>query len=419
MDAVDATPILVIRLDSENRSVVFCTSDQRKIESGTGRTRLFRRQTQERLHRDLVAFASAFAAIGGDWTPARKSALLGLIRSGEQLLVDTFPGQLGEVEKLRAFFRAFSSKAQREGSGHFEDTSPLVEVDTGTGAFFPAEILPLFASQELVEAAERGAWLEGQAPLEVARAFLGFSALIKRYSVFGPKYENPQRAEARRLRVKFFQHGGLVGARHEFLRLRQLGATVDGPWPSRGSVVKGSAFEAARQIAAENEGFDGHPQAEPVRVLHFACHQRSNSLDSLKHALLLRGEEYWFRIPSVVEVSLQQVELALKGMASSREGGRTGPLVFINACESCRALPEDSHSWPELFLEYNFRGFIGLPIMINDRVAARFSAEFYERLLQGKSVGCALSHARQELLRVDRNALGLLYFSYADPALGL
>jgi hypothetical protein len=104
-------------------------------------------------------------------------------------------------------------------------------------------------------------------------------------------------------------------------------------------------------------------------------------------------------------------------------------LVFLNGCESGRVRErrgkpsattirdklfeglKEQVSLAEMILTGGVRNFVGTYWPVNDKAATRFSATFYERLLQGEALGIALRDARQAIRPInDRDWANYLHF---------
>jgi hypothetical protein len=94
--------------------------------------------------------------------------------------------------------------------------------------------------------------------------------------------------------------------------------------------------------------------------------------------------------------------------------GKRSPIVFLNACEIGRAgmgLTRPG-GWPRGFLAVGAGAFIGPFWKVADASAATFAAEFYDKLIAGKSVGAAARDARMAI-QVASDPSWLAYSIYA------
>jgi hypothetical protein len=92
----------------------------------------------------------------------------------------------------------------------------------------------------------------------------------------------------------------------------------------------------------------------------------------------------------------------------------THPLVFINACESGDLSPLFYAGFVPYFMAKGARGVIGTECRTPALFAVRFAEAFFDRLLDGRSVGDSVHEARREFLEQHRNPLGLLYAVHCD-----
>ena len=105
-----------------------------------------------------------------------------------------------------------------------------------------------------------------------------------------------------------------------------------------------------------------------TQLYHFACHGNFDLTD-----------------PNESKLRLVDGFLSPSQLVGDRQSGlrRAKPLVFLNACHS----GERGHGltrlggWAERFIDAGASAFIGSLWEINDEMAARFSLEFYHRIL--------------------------------------
>ncbi len=149
-------------------------------------------------------------------------------------------------------------------------------------------------------------------------------------------------------------------------------------------------------------------QAGATELFHFACHGNFNTEDPDESKLRL-GSDYLR--PSQI-TGLKQAGLR-----------RARPLVFLNACHSAErgfALTRIG-GWAQRFLEAGASAFIGSLWEVNDRLAACFAQEFYNRLWglaghQPQPLGQAFYEARMAVKQLDpANPTWLAYVLYGDP----
>ena len=90
------------------------------------------------------------------------------------------------------------------------------------------------------------------------------------------------------------------------------------------------------------------------------------------------------------------------------------PLIVLNACDSANLSPLFYDGFVPYFLNKGARGVIGTEAQTPVLFAIRWAEEFFELLLQGRSVGQTMLTLRQQFMRENNNPLGLLYATYCD-----
>lgn len=90
------------------------------------------------------------------------------------------------------------------------------------------------------------------------------------------------------------------------------------------------------------------------------------------------------------------------------------PLVFINACESGELDPRFYEGFVTYFVGKGARGVIGTECKVPVVVAIEFADRFFQRLLDGETVGDTTLGVRRELLAQHHNPLGLVYGVHCD-----
>ncbi len=143
---------------------------------------------------------------------------------------------------------------------------------------------------------------------------------------------------------------------------------------------------------------------------HFACHGNFNADD-----------------PDESKLKLADGFLRPSQIAGPKQAGlrRSRPLVFLNACHSGRVGAGLTHlgGWAQKLIDSGASAFIGSLWEINDRLAAQFAREFYDRFFgagafQGKPLplGEAFHQARLAIRDADpANPTWLAYVLYGDP----
>jgi hypothetical protein len=139
-------------------------------------------------------------------------------------------------------------------------------------------------------------------------------------------------------------------------------------------------------------------------VLYFVCHAG------------VKADARGRAIPGLAWLGLpagdgQLSELTQRMLSESKQTTaelKTGPLVFINACESAQLSPEFYENFATYFLERGARALIGTECKIATFFADEFAQELFRAVLSGWPVGEAMLHVRKTML-AKGNALGLAY----------
>jgi hypothetical protein len=138
------------------------------------------------------------------------------------------------------------------------------------------------------------------------------------------------------------------------------------------------------------------------QIVYFLCHATSVGKDgNPADATLNLG-----RGGPIVLRDLQAV------VPRTRFTGR--PLVFINACESADLSPRFYAGFVPYFVSKGARGVIGTECKVPVVLAVEFADRFFERLLDGATVGESVLKVRRQLLDDHRNPLGLVYGVHCD-----
>ena len=140
------------------------------------------------------------------------------------------------------------------------------------------------------------------------------------------------------------------------------------------------------------------------QILYFYCHATAPSLavpGGLDAASL-----------GLSDATVSLADLSLDASTDVKLAGN--PLVFINACESAELSPLFYEVFVPHFMAKQARGVIGTECRTPAVFAAAWGRRFFERLLDGQSVGDAVLELRREFLLEHRNPLGLLYGVHCD-----
>jgi hypothetical protein len=97
--------------------------------------------------------------------------------------------------------------------------------------------------------------------------------------------------------------------------------------------------------------------------------------------------------------------------------GRSGPLVFMNACQIGRTGMSltGMGGWARQFLGVGAAGFVGAMWNVHDNPARDFARALYTHLLAGETIGAATLLARQEIKRYQ-DATWLAYTVFGHPS---
>ena len=156
-----------------------------------------------------------------------------------------------------------------------------------------------------------------------------------------------------------------------------------------------ASFDAVLDLLADTE-YD---------IIHYAGHIILNEDRAEKeYALRLNGR-------------------ALFGAVSIQRQVRGTPIVFLNGCWAGKARgltdPQDSAvGMTDAFLAAGAQVVVASPFEIPDEGAGSFAIQFYESILNGKTLGQAMRIARQSVMHESRYAAAWACFvMYGDPSL--
>ena len=90
------------------------------------------------------------------------------------------------------------------------------------------------------------------------------------------------------------------------------------------------------------------------------------------------------------------------------------PLVFINACESAELSPLFYNGFVPYFMAKGARGVIGTECKTPVLFAIEWANAFFDKFLDGATVGETVLELRQDFLRKHGNPLGLIYAIHCD-----
>jgi CHAT domain len=143
------------------------------------------------------------------------------------------------------------------------------------------------------------------------------------------------------------------------------------------------------------------------KVMYFYCHAKSNDKNPDESAIVMGAQADKTSYATLKDLNLHaptDVQLA----------GR--PLIVLNACESAELSPLFYDGFVPFFLAKGARGVIGTECRTPVLFAIHWADAFVDRLLDGAQIGQGLLDVRRQLLRENRNPLGLLYTCYCDAS---
>jgi len=150
-------------------------------------------------------------------------------------------------------------------------------------------------------------------------------------------------------------------------------------------------------------------------LLHFACHAGAEGENVSQGKILLEGRiegsgvdmKY---IPAPIDATV------VATYADMTEDDGTRPVVFLNACQSGRAgyRLASTGGFAQSFLKGGAGAFIGALWSVGDNPARIFTQEFYQQLLNKKTVWEAATAARNKA-KTAGDATWLAYVVYAHP----
>lgn len=346
--------------------------------------------------------------VGSHYRAAK--ALVYLHGLGVQLNRQLFGNRRYDVED---FVKKACPTWRESGSdGH---VPPLVEVTTGSDHVLPFEFIPFFDTTEPDIENKDEVTLKQELP-QLAARFLGFSAIVyRRFLQFpGPSAETIENLP--RMKLRFFHHAGLEGAREdkEFFTVAKW-IDLRGPWPEQSLEEPSFVSDLAAQLWNAST-VPLNPSQSTDEIQHFSCHCDTEQTHSANYSLLLAHKRDRLGHNSLRRASIGKLEQKFGGYPRRTPG--IYPLVFLSACGSSKLTPNGVTSFPKFFLglEGN-RGVVGTETSIPDVFAAAFTRKFYLNLIQGATLGEAMSQTTWQLLKRYKNPLGILYTIYADPEL--
>ena len=378
------------------------------------------------LRADLIRLREGLDAAGGLKQTERSAwrALQILYERGWRILRALLGDDVGAVHEVVSICRGAWPGWAKPGWADSALAPPLITVSTEIRDGIPVEILPLFDCSPL-KRPESFDEVNLDSLGGIACRFVGFSSIVQRLPL-RPRRRSPraQPGSIRRLEnhprlpISTFRYNGLPGLTRTDEFFAKSAASINALTPSWPDTACPSQTDA---VALNLANHIWKPSGEQIAQLHyFYCHCETERPPAENHALrfhtgsLLRGER---------RVTLGDLSSALAHLRlASEEVGDTldRPLVFLNACASAAIDPSGIGSFPEIFSDDRFLGFIGTETTMPDPFASAFAEAFLTRFLmqpQPEPLGRALHRTRWDMLRNYKNPLGILYSAYADPDL--
>ncbi len=148
--------------------------------------------------------------------------------------------------------------------------------------------------------------------------------------------------------------------------------------------------------------------ATPDQVLYFYCHGISQDVGE-------QGGISRSRLVFSNKGTLTLEDLKLYAPAVNPEDILAGsPLVFINACESAQLSPLVYDGFVPYFMSKGARGVIGTECEVPALFAVEWARRFFDRFVQGDTLGQIFLDLRREFFFTHNNPMGLLYSLYVD-----
>jgi hypothetical protein len=140
------------------------------------------------------------------------------------------------------------------------------------------------------------------------------------------------------------------------------------------------------------------------QIIYFYCHASSADLTAAG------GPDSAFLGLTDKNVTLG----GLKLFAGSGVQLKGQPLIFINACESAELSPAFYDGFVPYFMSKGARGVVGTECKTPALFAMSWAKGFFQKFLDGESLGKSFFQLRQEFLQNCGNPLGLLYAVHCD-----
>ena len=295
----------------------------------------------------------------------------------------------------------------------------LIQVEMPRESGIPVDFLPIldYARYRPPAAAENINTLG-----ELACSFLGFSSIVRRHIAAAP-IRATILENIPRLPMKMFIYRRSKGARDEQKYLiGHPDIDMDEGWPRPNHDLPSDAHFADHLAAYLWEaktrfGKDKPEEEHPDQICHFSCHSETKLKEPSSHYTIKLGQGGALGNRTVDLMSLTNAISRARSQNYSDRKQR--PLVFLNSCGSANLDPTAATSFPELFLQNGFTGFIGTEAVVPEDYAAAFAQEFYANMLSQELLGKAMLATRWNLLKAYNNPMGLIYSAFAEPEISV
>ena len=154
-------------------------------------------------------------------------------------------------------------------------------------------------------------------------------------------------------------------------------------------------------------------QVTDINIHHFCCHGHTSCSEDWGYHLI-------FGQPKQKDSPRAKLVELIHYCSSEINQKVDNSIVFLNACGSAVAEPNNFITFPKFFLEYlGAIGFVGTEYKLNTKFACDFSKVFYTYLLKTKNLDIALFKTRWYFAKKEIHILGLFYTLYGAPNLKL
>lgn len=233
--------------------------------------------------------------------------------------------------------------------------------------------------------------------------------------------------DGRRFLCQRFSMGRLVRTRQAIEGIRTKKVSL----PLKMLIISNPRKDLSR---ARQEGLQLAAQAEREEGLVTATHKTEQvTVEAVKKSLphydlvhFAGHADYDLHDPSQSGWLLTDGKISSKTIKEQAQTGTMPALVFSNACHSGQTerwsidaqFENKIYGLANAFLISGVQHYIGTFWVIQDETGSLFACEFYNRLLQGNTVGDAVRQARESLMRKygEDSIVWASYMLYGDPS---